>query len=123
MDNNQTSGFLNTVVWNKSSAFNNDTGTNDSAIYVFTPALYAAKQVLCFLLACFGGIGFVGCCLILYFLRKKPRKKSTTGKLFCKESEHVCEKSLPVRPAFLCGVYATCLSADVVRCVPKRVGL
>ena len=84
MDNNQTSGFLNTVVWNKSSAFNNDTGTNDSAIYVFTPALYAAKQVLCFLLACFGGIGFVGCCLILYFLRKKPRKNPLQANSFAK---------------------------------------
>ena len=84
MDNNQTSGFLNTVVWNKSSAFNNDTGTSDSAIYVFTPALYAAKQVLCFLLACFGGIGFVGCCLILYFLRKKPRKNPLQANSFAK---------------------------------------
>ena len=84
MDNNQTSGFLNTVVWNKSSAFNNDTGTNDSAIYVFTPALYAAKQVLCFLLACFGGIGFVGCCLILYFLRKKPRTNPLQANSFAK---------------------------------------
>ena len=84
MDNNQTSGFLNTVAWNKSSAFNNDTGTNDSAIYVFTPALYAAKQVLCFLLACFGGIGFVGCCLILYFLQKKPRKNPLQANSFAK---------------------------------------
>ena len=84
MDNNQTSGFLNTVAWNKSSAFNNDTVTNDSAIYVFTPALYAAKQVLCFLLACFGGIGFVGCCLILYCLRKKPRKNPLQANSFAK---------------------------------------
>ena len=84
MDNNQTSRFLNSVTWNKSSAFNNDTGTNDSAIYVFTPAPYAAKQVLCFLLACFGGIGFVGCCLILHFLRKKPRKNSLQAHSFAK---------------------------------------
>ena len=84
MDNNQTSRFLNSVTWNKSSAFNNDTGTNDSSIYVFTPAPYAAKQVLCFLLACFGGIGFVGCCLILHFLRKKPRKNSLQAHSFAK---------------------------------------
>ena len=84
MDNNQTSRFLNTVTWNKSLAFNNDTGTNDSTIYVFTPTPYAAKQVLCFLLACFGGIGFVGCCLILYFLMKKPRKNPLQANSFAK---------------------------------------
>ena len=54
---------------------------------------------------------------------EKAKKKSSTGILFCTESNHVCKKSLPVRSAFLCGVYATCLSADVVRCVPKWVGL
>ena len=84
MDNNQTSRFLTTVTWNKSSAFNNDTGTNDSAIYVFTPAPYAAKQVLYFLQACFGGTGFVGCCLILYFLWKKPRKNPLKANSFAK---------------------------------------
>ena len=73
--NNETSWLLTTVTWNKSSAFNNDTGTTDSAaIYVFTPAPYAAKQVLASFLVFFGGIGFVGCCLIFYFLWKKPRK-------------------------------------------------
>ena len=84
MDNNQTSRFLNTMTWNKSFAFNNDTETNDSAIYVFTPTPYAAKRVLCFLLACFGGIGFVGCCLILSFLRKKPRKNPLQANSFAK---------------------------------------
>ena len=73
--NNEPSWLLTTVTWNKSSAFNNDTGTTDSAaIYVFTPAPYAAKQVLAFFLVFFGGTGFVGCCLIFYFLWKKPRK-------------------------------------------------
>ena len=73
--NNETSWLLTTVTWNKSSAFNNDTRTTDSAaIYVFTPAPYAAKQFLAFFLFFFDGIGLVGCCLIFYFLWKKPRK-------------------------------------------------
>ena len=73
--NNEPSWLLTTVTWNKSSTFNNDTRTTDSAaIYVFTPAPYAAKQVLAFFLVFFGGIGFVGSCLIFYFLWKKPRK-------------------------------------------------
>ena len=54
---------------------------------------------------------------------EKAKKTSTTGILFCTESNHVCKKSLPVRPAFLCGILASCLFADVVGCVPKRVGL
>ena len=61
--NNEPSWLLTTVTWNKSSAFNNDTGTTDSAaIYVFTPAPYVAKQVLAFFLVFIGGIGFFAFC-------------------------------------------------------------
>ena len=82
--NNEPSWLLTTVTWIKSPAFHNDTGTNDFAIYIFTPAPYAAKQVLSFLLACFGGIRFFSCCLIFYFLWKKPRKNPLQANPFAK---------------------------------------
>ena len=119
--NNEPSWLLNTVTWNKSSAFNNDTGATDSAaIYVFTPAPYAAKQVLAFFLVFFWRNRIYR--LLSHFLLsvEKAKKKSTTGIFFCTESDHVCKKSLSVRPAFLCGILASCLFADVVGCVPKR---
>ena len=81
--NNETSWLLTTVTWNKSS-FNNDTETTGSTIYVFTPAPYAARQVLCFLLAFLGETGFVGCCLILYFLWKKPKTNPLRAHSFAK---------------------------------------
>ncbi|CAH3178402.1 unnamed protein product, partial [Porites lobata] len=54
---NETSCLLSTATWNKSS-FNNDTETTGPTIYVFTPAPYAAKHILCILLAFLGGTGF-----------------------------------------------------------------
>ena len=35
---------------------------------------------------------------------EKAKKKSTPGILFCTEPNHVCKKSLSVRPAFFCGI-------------------
>ena len=80
---NETSWLVTTATWNRSS-FNNDTETTGPTIYVFTPAPYAAKHVLCFLLAFLGGTGFVGCCLILYFLWKKPKPNPLQAHSFAK---------------------------------------
>ena len=80
---NETSCLLSTATWNKSS-FNNDTETTGLTIYVFTPAPYAAKHILCFLLAFLGGTGFVGCCLIFYFLWKKPKTNALQAHSFAK---------------------------------------
>ena len=82
--NNETSWLFTTTTWNKSS-FNNDTETTGSTtVYVFAPAPYTAKHVLCFLLAFLGGTGFVGCCFIFHFLWKKPKTNPLQAHSFAK---------------------------------------
>ena len=48
--------------------------TDVTPIYVFTPVDATAKYVLCGIFTTIGSLGFLGNCLLLYFLWKKPKQ-------------------------------------------------
>ena len=72
MDNNQTSWPPSNDSGNISSCLD-DCIAKPSPIYVFTPVDVTAKLVLCIILSTIGGLGFIGNCLLLIFLWKKPK--------------------------------------------------
>lgn len=73
MDNNKSTWLPSNISGDKPSYFNNHTETIHS-IYVFTPAGVTAKRLLCLVLPAAGGMGFLGNCLIFYFLWQKAAK-------------------------------------------------
>ena len=73
MDVNETWRLQSNISANNSS-HSTDCCTDVTPIYVFTPVDATAKYVLCGILATIGSLGFLGNCLLLHFLRKKPKR-------------------------------------------------
>ena len=73
MDNNKSTWLPSNISGDSPPFFNNHTEIIHS-IYVFTPAGATAKRLLCSVLSVVGGIGFLGSCLIFYFLLQKAAK-------------------------------------------------
>ena len=75
MDNNSATllHWANHSTTNDSSHWKNHTDTINP-IYIFTPAGDTAKILLCLILSTVGGVGFLGNCLIFYYLLQKPLK-------------------------------------------------
>ena len=80
MDNNETFSFFSNTSANDSTNFLHRAETAKIPKYVFTPAGITAKRALCFILSTVGAVGFLGNCLVFFFLRQKsarnPVKKS-----------------------------------------------
>lgn len=75
MDNNETLWLSSNISTNDSTRLRNLTETIMIPMYVFTPAEVTAKRVLCFILSAIGAVGFLGNCLVFFYLRQKKARK------------------------------------------------
>lgn len=75
MDNNETLWLSSNTSTNDSTRLRNLTETIMIPMYVFTPAGVTAKRVLCFILSAIGAVGFLGNCLVFFYLRQKKARK------------------------------------------------
>ena len=83
MDNNETTWLPSNNSGNNSSRLDGRTAEL-SSIYVFTPVDPTAKYVLCIILLTIAVLGFLGNCLLLYFLWKKPKRNPIQTSRFMK---------------------------------------
>ncbi|XP_078371313.1 somatostatin receptor type 2-like [Oculina patagonica] len=81
MDTNETSWLSSNNSGNISSRLDGRTAEL-SPMYVFTPVDVIGKRLLCIILATIGSLGFLGNCLLLYFLWKKPKRNPIQRSLF-----------------------------------------
>ena len=102
MDSNETSWIISRMAGNNSTHLNNNAESANS-IYVFTPAAYNAKRALFFVQAFIGGMGFLGNCLISYFLWQKPTTNPIRSNRFIRNL-NMYGKSISLSDLLSCGV-------------------
>lgn len=84
IDNNETLCFFSNTSANGSTSFLHRAETVKIPKYVFTPAGITAKRVLCFILSTVGAVGFLGNCLVFFFLRQKSARNPVKTNRFVK---------------------------------------
>ena len=76
MDNGPETSRLASSVSENNSSHLHDSVPQQDQIYVFSPVDVTAKWLLCAHFSTIGCLGFVGNCLLLYFLWKKPKRNA-----------------------------------------------
>lgn len=84
MDHNGTFCFFRNTTANDSTNFLHRAETVKIPKYVFTPAGITAKRVLCFILSIVDAVGFLGNCLVFFFLKEKSARNPVRGNRFVK---------------------------------------
>lgn len=104
MDNNATSWLSSNTSANNSTHLKNLTGTTNPSMYLFTPAGIAAKRVLCSIFSAVGVVGFLGNCLVFYFLwqRQKTRNPIQTSRFVTNLNLYI--RSLALSDLLSCAV-------------------
>lgn len=109
MENNNTAWVAVDISGNNSSSLYNHTDAMHP-VYIFTPAGVTAKSVLCLVLLAVGGVGFLGNCLIFYFLCRKTRRTPF------QMSRFMCNLNLYIRSLSLSDLLS-CLVSLPLLCV------
>ncbi|XP_078366390.1 adenosine receptor A3-like [Oculina patagonica] len=107
MDNSVTSWLFFNTSANDSTHLKNHTETINP-IYVFTPVGTTAKLVLCLILSAVGVVGFLGNCLVFYFLWQRKTKNPI------KTSRFVTNLNLYIRSLSLSDLLSCCVSLPLI---------